>query len=424
MVSCDDFTYPNPPAQSNPQEPVFEASALVLTSVAASDVNLIQANAANQPVALAELTSIDGLPEGYSLSFAGQMAANEDFGGAKDFAVAYDGKTITATADNLDAAYHEALSTIAPSAKTVYIRFKAYAESETAGVPAMRLGGTDVYFGNVTTSMTPFAPDFVIEDSYYLIYSDDAETWTKDHAVKFNHSDASPYDDPSFSVICDFTEAQLGDGLFWKVIPQTTYDSFDLANGLVIGVAEEDSESRNGKLVEGADQLAGMFDIAGPALFEVNMRALTFSYKQAIENFWLAGDDVNGKNWSFDGADPVMWTNDYVNYYGFARLGSEFKFSPQPAWSGDFGSDGGLEFKEEDGEYVGTGVATGSKNINVGKPGVYYISLNYANKDLRLTLIESFGIIGSFNDWGASAVMTASEDGLTYTITQELEAGS
>lgn len=422
MVSCDDFDYPNPPAQSNPQEPVFESANLKLVSTVASDVDLIAANNADNAVALADLESVEGLPEGFSLSFVGQLAGNENFGSAKDFAVSFDGKTISAAADDLDAAYHEALGTIDPRAKNVYIRFKAYAESTTETIPAYRLGGSDIYFGSVTTLMTPFDPGFVVEDSYYLIYSSDAETWKKADAVKFDHSAVSPYDDPSFSVICNFSAEQLGDGLYWKIIPQTTYDSFDLANGLVIGVKEKDSESRSGELDESADQLAGYFDIVGPALFEINVRNLTFSYKQAIENFWLAGDDVNGLSWTF-ADEPTMWTNNYVNYAGIAVLGTEFKFSPTNGWNGDFGCNDQPVFETtECGELVGNGKADGGKNIKVAEPGLYYISLNYATKDLQLVKLASWGIIGGFNDWGGSVEMTKVDD-LTYTVTQDMKEG-
>lgn len=423
MVSCDDFDYPNPPAQSNPQEPVFESANLKLVSTVASDVDLIAANNADKAVVLADLESVEGLPEGFDLSFVGQLAGNENFGAAKDFAVSFDGKTISAAADDLDAAYHEALGTIDPRAKNVYIRFKAYAESTTETIPAYRLGGSDTYFGSVTTLMAPFDPGFAVEDTYYLIYSSDAETWTKADALKFDHSAASPYDDPAFSVICNFSAEQVGDGLYWKIIPQTTYDSFDLANGLVIGVKEKDSESRSGDLDESAEQLAGYFDIVGPALFEINVRDLTFSYKQAIENFWLAGDDVNGLSWAF-GAEPTMWTNNYVNYAGIAVLGTEFKFSPQAGWGGDFGCTNEPVFETtEGGELVGNGKADGGKNIKVAEPGLYYISLNYATKDLQLVKLASWGIIGGFNDWGSSVEMTKVDD-FTYTVTQDITEGT
>lgn len=424
MVSCDDFTYPNPPAQSNPQEPVFESANLKLTSVVAADVDLIAANDANKAVALADLESVEGLPEGFELSFVGQLAGDENFGSAKEFAASFDGKTISADADDLDAAYHEALGTIDPRAKKVCIRFKAYAESKTGEIPAYRLGGRDTYFGGVTTNMTPFNPGFVIEDTYYLIYSDDAETWKKDHAVAFTHSSVSPYDDPSFSMICSFSAEQVGDGLYWKIIPQTTYDSFNLVDNVVFGVPEADSESRNGSLDESSDQLAGYFDIVGPALFEINMRNLTFSYKQAIENFWLAGDNVNGLTWSF-AAEPTMWTKDYTNYAGIAVLGSEFKFSPQAGWGGDFGSINSQTqpvFSMTDDQYIGVGKANGGDNIKVGEPGLYYISLNYTSKDLQLVKIAGWGVIGGFNGWEKSEEMTKVDD-FTYTVTQAMSEG-
>ena len=421
MVSCDDFTYPNPPAQSNPQEPVYESANLKLNSVVAADVDLSQANAENKAVALAELVSAEGLPEDYTLSFVGQMSGDENFGDAQDFNVDFDGKTISASADDLDAVFHSVFATVDPAARNAYIRFKAYAETEDA--PTSRLGGIDAYFCSLTTSMTPFDPGFEVEDTYYLIFSADAETWKKDEAIQFNHGSASPYDDPSFSVVCYFTAEQVGDGLYWKVIPQTTYDSFDLTNGVVFGVTEEDSEKRSGSLDRSADQLAGYYDLADYVMFDVNMRDLTFSYKKVIKSFWIAGDNVNGLSWTF--ADqPTMWTNNYVDYAGFANLGNEFKFSPTNGWNGDFGSDGGLTFEPtDDGQLIGKGEAVGSKNINVAEPGFYYISLNYSNKALQIVKITSFGIIGGFNGWSESVEMEASEDNMVYTLTADLNAG-
>lgn len=421
MTSCDDFEYPNPPAQSNPQEEVYDAANLKVDAIT-SPINLETANAANATVKLAVLTSAEGLPEGYNPFFQAYMSASEDFADAKAFATFFDGTTVYSKPDAMDAVYHEVMGTIDPNAKTVYIRLAAYAYNEKGSVKQYRLGGTDTYFGTMSTSVTPFAPDFVVEDSYYLIYSSDAETWTKDNSIPFTHSDASPYDDPNFSLMCNFSAAQLGEGLYWKVIPETTYASFDLANGVVIGVVEADSESRSGKLDDSADQLAGWFDLDGMAEFKINMKDLTFSYRTAIENFWLAGNDVNGLSWTF-ADDPTMFTFDYVHYAGVANLDAEFKFSPTNGWKGDFGSDGGLVLKDKDGQVYAEGKATGGGNINVPEPGFYFISLNYSTKDLSLLKVESMGIIGGFNSWSESVDMTASEDNFVYTLTADLNEG-
>ena len=54
---------------------------------------------------------------------------------------------------------------------------------------------------------------------------------------------------------------------------------------------------------------------------------------------------------------------------------------------------------------------------------LYYIELNYATRALRLTQINTIGIIGGFNGWGNSNEMAPSEDLLTWTITQDMTEG-
>ncbi len=418
LVSCDDFDYPNPPGQSNPQEPVLDAAVALQMEALTSSVDLETAYSANTLIDLATVVSTEGIDPEYVLSFKGEMSASADFAGAQEFDVIMieNDNTLKAAPAELGDIFRAAFNTIDPAPRTAYIRFKAYAGSEEA--VSYRLGGLDAYFCPMTVSVTPLKPDFFVNQAYYLIYCDDAESWTAEKAVKFNHSDRSVYDDPSFSVMLNFTQAELGDGLYWKVIPAATYESFDLANGVVYGVPEKDAESRSGSLDPSVDQLAGYFDIDGAAEFTVNMRNFTFSFRQAIENFWIAGD---GNGWSFS-ETPDLWTENYADYAGLVVLGSEFKFSPTNGWSGDFGMSDAFVYGDDNGEYIGTGSANGSTNINVGEPGFYYISLYYPNRYTKLVKIDSWGIIGGFNGWGESIVMNKVDD-YTYTLTADLNAG-
>ena len=76
--ACESFDMPNPPAQSNPQEPVFEAADLSVIGTAGDQAYDLDAlNASASPVKLAEVSSIENLPEGYVLAFEGQMSADE-----------------------------------------------------------------------------------------------------------------------------------------------------------------------------------------------------------------------------------------------------------------------------------------------------------------------------------------------------------
>ena len=174
---------------------------------------------------------------------------------------------------------------------------------------------------------------------------------------------------------------------------------------------------------EAEDATPGYIDLGGAIQFKMDILKMTFEYLQALPNFWLAGDNVNGLSWSFS-VDPQMQTNDYVNYAGFAVLGKEFKFSPHAGWGGDFGNSEEFVYTtDKDGIMTGKGKADGGGNINVGAPGLWYIALNYQTREVNMTKLETVGIIGGFNDWGASLPMTSSADQLTYTVTVNMTQG-
>lgn len=308
-------------------------------------ISLEQYNNDDQNFPVATVTAGEEWPAGYTFGAVAQISTDENFSNAVELPVVANGSTFLLNPEQVQG-YIYGL-TRDPSEITLWVRYGVQAVN---GKEVIRLGDADSFIGTQQIKVVPFSPAAVIEPVYYLIWSDDAETWAKANAAAFTKGSGSQYDNPTFTLIHNFETSDL----YWKIIPESTYDSFDLENGLVIGVTEKDSESRNGKLDESADQLAGYLDMSGRVMFEIRLDrinaaigddkekadALTFSYMQAIANFWLAGDDVNGLSWSF-AADPTMWTKDYVNYAGIAVLGSEFKFSPQAGWGGDFGSING-----------------------------------------------------------------------------------
>ena len=415
----------------NPEIPAVDPS---IVSVAPSTdvpavISLETYNDNDQNFPVATVTAGKEWPEGYGFGAVAQLSSDENFSNPFEVPAYANGTTLLLNPEDVQGYIYDKI-THDPAERTLWVRFGLQAVN---GKEVIRLGNADTFIGAQQIKVIPFAPAAVIEPVYYLIYSLDAETWSKANAVAFSRGDKSPYDDPTFSLVHEFKAADYPAGIYWKIIPESTYETFDIENGLVIGVTEADSESRSGKLDESENQLAGYIDLTGRIMFEVKLdrvtavtgsdkdkkEALTFSYKQAIENFWLAGDNVNGITWSF-ADEPTMWTKDYTNYVGMAVLNKEFKFSPTNGWSGDFGSNGGLTFDDNNGEFIGKGEATGSKNINVDQPGLYYISLNYATKALQLVKIDSWGIIGGFNNWTASEPMTKVDD-FTYTVTATMK---
>ena len=412
----------------NPEIPAVDPSIVSVAPIAGLEtISLETYNNDGQNFPVATISAGEEWPAGYDFGAVAQISTDESFTNPYELSTIVNGTTILLNPEDVQGYIYDNI-TKDPAQQTLWLRFGIQAVN---GKEVIRLGNADSFIGAEQINVLPFSPAAVIEPMYYLIYSDDAETWAKANSVAFSHSDKSPYDDPNFTLVWE-VPSEYADGLFWKILPESTYDTFDLENGLVIGVNEDDSESRSGHLNDTADQLAGYIDMSGRIMMEINLDrvaaaagandVMTFSYKQAIDFFWLAGDNVNGLTWSF--ADtPTMWTNNYTDYVGMAVLGSEFKFSPTNGWNGDFGSDGGLTFETTDGgELIGKGEANGGKNINVAEPGLYYISLNYISKALQIVKLNSWGIIGGFNGWGESVEMTKVND-FTYTVTQVLNEG-
>ncbi len=415
----------------NPEIPAVDAK---LVSVAPSAempavISLQAYNDADKNFPVATITAGEDWPAGYTFGVIAQVSRDENFSQTFEIPATISGSTITINPDDLQGVIYNNY-TRDPGELTLWLRYGVEAIN---GKEVIRLGDATSFIGVQQIKVVPFTPTAVIEPKYYLIYSNDSETWTKAHALELTRGSGSQYDNPNFSLICNFSADELGDGIYWKVIPESTYTDFNLETGTVIGVVEADAESREGKLDTSADQFAGYLDLTGPVKFDFNLDflepdadgSLKFTFMQAIENFWLAGDNVNGLSWSF-ASEPTMMTLNYVDYAGFANLGSEFKFAPQAGWGGDFGTtdNGQPEFSTNDsGEFVGKGMCNGGDNVKVAEPGFYYIGLNYSNKELNLVKITGFGIIGGFNGWGESVAMTASENNMVYTVTQALNEG-
>lgn len=394
FTACDDYEEPNPAPQKNDQEAIFEAGGVTVTPQSAQQ-NLIELNAASAQATVLTFDAAN-VPSGYEVSMVMEVAKDASFANAVEVATTTVENTICVEPAALSAAYKEAV-TLDPAASNVNVRYKGYIVN---GKNSVRIGDADTFFGPYELSIVPFAAEKEIESSYVLQYSLDGAAW-KDVAT-FNHSSSSPYDDPAFSLAANFTEDMFGeDGMYWQI---------KSASGKTYGVAEEEVFNDNGALVEGGAPAISF--LAGPVLFSINMWDLTFNYIQAIEQFWTPGAS---NSWSFGDNCQTLVTLDYTNYFGFVNLGDMFKLSPNPAWSGDFGSDGGITYEEVDGVIVGTGVATGSANITVENPGLYYVQLNYGTKELKLTKIDVIGLIGGFNSWGETAAMSPSQDFLTWT---------
>ncbi len=397
LAACDQVEENFGQPQTNPQEAPFGTDAIAVTPDNGTTIVLAALNEGGTPATLAQ-TALADAPEGYTLSFKAQLATAEDFAGAVELPVKTDAAgAVTAAADELQTLYSSI--TKDPREATVYIRYAAYAQN---GTTLVRMGGDDFYFGPYAYSIKPFDAAKEIADGYTLEIAagDDFSAAT---AFPFGHSSASPYDDPSFSVVATFTDAEYQAGLKWRVVSST---------GLVYGPAGATDAS--GDLMEGAP--AGNIVSGSPLLMTIDMSTDLYDYKQAYEQMYTPGTS-NG--WT-GGASQTLTTTDYETYTGLVVIesGDGFKINPDPDWMGhDMGVKADpVKNVAEDGTISYTGVANGSNNIKTDiAKGLFYVVFNSSTKEFTLTYLSTLGIIGGFNGWAESIALQPSADMLVWT---------
>lgn len=380
FTACEDESDAIP--QSNPQEPVMSAEGIVVAPVDSVPVFDLKAlEDAKAKAAVLNIVEAQNLPSVGDLTFVMQLSASEDFASVQEVATSVDNNQVCVVPADWQAAHLKVLGKN-PKTQDAYVRFAAYVVNGTSSV---RIGNPSLYYGAHKVTVTPFPAAREIEESYSLVING-GET------IAFNHS-GDQYDNPIFTIKLD-VEAPIE----WAVKG---------ASISYAGVASETDELV-GELVEGEGW--GSMSTLGPWVLSVNMETLTYSFAPAFDNLYTPGD-ANGWN---HGGSQMLSTTDYANYYGFANLSGNFKFTSSADWDhinyGDGGADGKLS---TDG---------GAGNLTVAESGLYWCDVNIAALTWKATKIETIGVIGSFNDWSESVALT-SEDGIYWVGTITLNEG-
>lgn len=420
MASCDnDFDFPNPPGQSNPQETIFDTANLKIESAVSETINLGDINNADALVALAEITGTDSVA-GYDLKFIGEMATSDAFTSPVEFPVIMDGAKLCADPDVLDATCHKAFNTLDPGVKSTYIRYKGYAVN---GSTQVRLGGDNVYFCPMTAEMKLFTPAYTIEENYYIIgtCSDGKIDATK--AIKMSNSGASPYDDPIFTAVVNISNEQASAGYQWAVVPATTLAA---GSGVVIAPTDVElaAEAKGYLMNYTTTGTWGIIDVAAPHIIKVNMQPdedgfYSYTVELAIPNLYTPGP---ANNWS-QAASQLLYTDNYSYYMGFAHIQDQVKFTSAPDWEHvnyGFASEGKLS---TDG---GAGNIEVSQNGEPLTDGLYWCTADIVALTYTTTAINTLSIIGDATEggWDSDTQMTPSADLLTWTVTTTLTQGS
>ena len=403
FTSCDDYKEPNPPAQSNPQESVLQTDDVTVASALTDETyDLAALTEENTPIAVATVTTTE-LPATYDLLANVTVSAGSKSADVEAYVekTAEDVYTIYVTAENLQGAYVGHISK-APSARTLNATVNLMTQT---GEQIAYVGGKDYTYGPYSLTILPYPNDLVVEDAYYLLGT--INGWDVATAVKFNHSGADVYDDPVFTLLVDITADQAAEGWWWKIIPQSTYENGDWidADYAQYGVADNGDDSTEGMLVpwlNGVEPGAGMLNIDGQMLLTINLAEGTYVFSEFVPNLYTPGAS---NSWS-QGASQMLYTDDSTNYYGYAYLTGEFKFTSAIDWNGiNYGAADEAGTLSTDG---------GAGNLTVAQPGLYWCHVNTASLTYEVTYIETIGLIGGFNGWGSSEALTPSENFLQW----------
>lgn len=388
FTACDNYELPNPPAQSNPQEAPVGVEDIVISAVPAEEgaiaeiIDLKKYNDENKLVPLAVIdcanwpTSYDMVVSLYLKSMSYTTSA---------IPVTVQGNTLYAAADDIEAAI--LAKTKDPNVVDFIGSFAVAAKAGDNGT-LINIGGADYRFGELDYIVKPYDADYTIEDTYYLVNGD--------NKIKLNHSDASPYDDPEFSVVVEITDDQAAAGYEWTLVSEA---------GIVYS-----GEGLEGDLVNGG---TGVCTLGGPVMFTFNLEQLTFAINNAYEFVYTPGGS-NGWN---QAASNALTSSDYTNYAGWAYLDGEWKFCATLDWSKPFG------LSSEEGK-VSTDPTAG--NLKADPAGVYYLTLNIISLDYTMTLMESCGVIGDAtpNGWDAQTNLTQdAENPMIWTGKVNFNAG-
>ncbi|MDD6890374.1 MAG: hypothetical protein PUD39_08955 [Bacteroidales bacterium] len=418
-TSCEEDPDFGATIQTNPQGPVFEVEGVSVAQPAETSISLKDYADASKDVALGDFTLAD-FPEGYDLKVVTYISKDETFATQREVPSKVVENVVYATAQDLQDAYFASVSK-APSEKPVYVRFVAYA---TNGEQDYRIGAEDSYLGSYSFNITPFPSSIVLEDSYYLIGT--ANDWSVATAIKFNHSDLSPYDDPFFTLVVDITPEQADAGWWWKILPGSTVEAgkWVSAEWAQWGPEENGSEDLSGmlmasKLVDGklVEPGAGVITEYGTFMITLDMVEGTYNFSLAIPNLFVQGDAA-GWNWDSP-LVATMTTTDYVNYIGFAKVSTGgYKFTSEKSWSAAFnlGVDGKVAIDETTHKVTGKLANGSNNNVMPDVDGLFFHNVNITSLDFTSTYITTLGLIGSATPggWDASTALNPSQDYLVW----------
>lgn len=421
FTSCESYDLPNPPAQSNTPEAIFNDADLTVASVVNGEtLDLGALSEAQRP---AELFSVQlkNFPKDYNLVLQGQFSKDDTFAATQNV-------DMTVGADDIAAASAAELQTMfttlvskSPDTRTVYVRVAAFAVN---GSSSVRIGGPDKYYYSGEVTIKPIALDHVIEDAYYLVGS--FCNWDVKKGIPFvKNEEGNVYDHPNFQVKIDVTAEQAAaGGLFWKIVPKSAYDAGTWA-GAYGSIAGDSNLSGSLTPAPETETEAGLILEEGPYIIHINMETLRYNIDRALDYLWVVTPGTSTTK--FDLMQRLTNNGDYTHYDGTSPMRYNFYLAGQASKNGVFFRLEGENENDGKGNYSGMMSTTTTKAMKVGDDfALYYVTANINKMTWKATQIHTLNLIGDFNGWNlkTAPALTPNTKCSVWTITETFaEAG-
>lgn len=429
MTACSQYEEPKPEIPVTPQETILNVDGIKVASsqyLAANEetgdlatIDLDAYSKLGYPIKMADVTVDQSqFPAGYELYFKMWLADNEDFDNAQEVPCTLTDGVITTTASDLQALYENIFGRKS-DVHNMWVRYAGYVKSDN--VSNIRLNGSDFYYAPQEFVLAPIPPDFVVEQAYYLLGT--VNGWSVGNAIKMSHSDKDVYDDPVFTLLVDVDAAAISanSGWWWKIIPQSTYETGDWVSGAdtQFGVENNGDDALSGRLVAAtatAEPNAGALQTPGKYVLVINLELMTYEFAPAYDFLYTPGD-ANG--WSHAASAKIYPTPAGCVYESWMPLKGNFKFTTQDNW------DSGINFGA--GAEAGTlSTDGGAGNLSVSEEGYYCVRMNTVSMTWETVYgpVQSWGVIGGFaaSGWGTDVPMTT-VDGQIWKTTVTFAAG-
>ena len=389
------------PPQSYPQEAPQAIDGF--TIAIGNDFNsALELTSEEKELQVVKATATPVLAEGATIVFKTEISDTKDFENVVELTVKSANNAATVLSSDLFEAVKKLFKSIAPEARSIYLRNYCYILEGTSAsmIP------TPVEFG--PCSVTLFS-NVHIETAYYLI--GDVNGWKFENldAYKFSHSDKNVYDDPIFTITVQMSG-------YFKIVPQSCKDTGN-KDGMIGNPVDGNTDLEGMLVVDNS----GAMRILENGWVKITLNMLESSYKidllgNAKRQLYVPG---NHQGWSPATASIVYSPKLDWKFDGYLYMpaGNEFKFTSDRDWNHTNYGNGGNGTLSTD---------NSAKNLTVSAAGFYRLTVDLSNQPYTYTATSTnWGLIGdaTAGGWDTSTAMNLNTATGEWTVTTTLAGG-